>query len=297
MSDSPIRRPKSVPVGRRSPSRSPTRLNQSTGSLHAQSSVRLPPFAGCSPGPLDYNTCPDPGSDCPKYTIQGRNYAPERVDLGPGPGGYNVPSVVGPYTPTKSQSPSYSMPCRALSRDTAPTPGPGYYEDKLTIGCESYFSQNPAFSMLGRNIREENGMPTPGPGAYRQKTLIGNDGMKKSISFRLSIPRGMTTPGPAAYMPKVSGNQPKWTIASRDNGPKQADWYPSPGAGEYSPTHNMVAPASPSFSFGKAQRSASQFDRMMKKKREDARRRARQPNFLSPVSSPTRMTRSAQGHR
>eukprot|EP00735_Rhodelphis_limneticus_P000896 TRINITY_DN11431_c0_g1::TRINITY_DN11431_c0_g1_i1::g.10837::m.10837 TRINITY_DN11431_c0_g1::TRINITY_DN11431_c0_g1_i1::g.10837 ORF type:complete len:301 (-),score=10.10,sp/Q920N1/ODF3A_MOUSE/31.34/7e-07,sp/Q920N1/ODF3A_MOUSE/30.41/4e-06,SHIPPO-rpt/PF07004.7/1.5e+04,SHIPPO-rpt/PF07004.7/50,SHIPPO-rpt/PF07004.7/1.9e+03,SHIPPO-rpt/PF07004.7/0.21,SHIPPO-rpt/PF07004.7/5.6,SHIPPO-rpt/PF07004.7/0.07,SHIPPO-rpt/PF07004.7/0.45 TRINITY_DN11431_c0_g1_i1:109-1011(-) len=273
---SPVRRPLSVPAGKTRASSPNKSFASSTGSIG--SPVRLPPFSGCSPGPLDYNIVPEPGSEAPKWTLQGRHYAPERVDLGPGPAGYQVPPTIGPFTPGKTQAPSWTLPARALSRDTASTPGPGYYEDKLHLGTDSYFAAGPAWTMLPRPTKDDGliGPPTPGPGAYRQKEIIGNEAPKKSIAYRLTIPRGVPSPGPAAYNPKVDTLQPKWTISGRDDKPKQADWYPSPGAGEYTPNPSAVRLAAPAFSFGRAARSESQFDRMMKKKREDARKIARQ---------------------
>ncbi|XP_035577794.1 outer dense fiber protein 3B [Zalophus californianus] len=103
----------------------------------------------------------------PRHTIAPRNWGIPAEQQTPGPGTYNVPSLLGPRVIGKVSAPTYSIYGRSavgsFFEDLSKTPGPCAYH---VVNTGIYKSRAPQFSMLARTSLPQDNTLNPGPAAY-----------------------------------------------------------------------------------------------------------------------------------
>lgn len=178
-----------------------------------------------------------------------------RKNIGPGPGKYLLPPVVGfdHHDFTRYRNPQFSMGLRlsALKRDLGP--GPKYPLEKMT----RYGKANvPAYSIKSRQ-RPLTPFQTPGPGTYAPEQAPRMSEPRPpaySMSYRYPGFKPYPTPGPDKYeVPSTIGPKvpdlPSKAAYSMSFRQKLLENVRSPGPANYtSPNTNLYKQKSPNFS-------------------------------------------------
>ncbi|XP_044264356.1 outer dense fiber protein 3-like [Tribolium madens] len=165
-----------------------------------------------------------------------------RTQIGPGPGKYLLPPLVGykDHDPSKYRNPQYSMGSKLpLSRKDL-GPGPKYNTEYMT----NYGKAHPPAYSLASRPNPLGAFQGPGPAAY---DLQNAPRMKEprppaySMSSRHQAGKGFVTPGPNNYDipttlgPKVPDKHANGAFSMSDRY-KQSSKEQSPGPAKYDPT-------------------------------------------------------------
>ncbi|XP_060597460.1 ciliary microtubule associated protein 1A-like [Ruditapes philippinarum] len=121
----------------------------------------------------------------PKYSI-GLRTRFRKLDHNPSPSNYMLPTVLGPAQPSKTSTPSYSIPGRSkigcYLEDLANAPGPGHTKK---VENDVYMSRAPNYSLRNRCYMPQDNVKKPGPGAhYPEKVEISR---AKAPSYSLGV--------------------------------------------------------------------------------------------------------------
>lgn len=129
-----------------------------------------------SPGPGAYNTDHAPlwEKKAPQYSMSPRTN-PRRIDNGPPPNSYKLPSTIGAHVPNMTGGPAASIYGRSekhgFAEDLAKTPGPANY---AVYSPNTYKKRSPEYSIKGRNWNPGPKNTVPGPGAYNPQNVYAH---------------------------------------------------------------------------------------------------------------------------
>lgn len=107
------------------------------------------------------------------------------TDNTPAPNYYSLPGMLGKTVQSqKKQSPSYTVTGRSkiggFHEDLQKTPGPGNYN---IVPNGKYKTEQPHYSMLGRNAMPGDGTLKPGPGSHSPEKVTVNKNSAPGYSF------------------------------------------------------------------------------------------------------------------
>lgn len=83
----------------------------------------------------------------------------------------------------------------------------------------------------------------PGPGAYDTRPSIGNEGVKPTMSSRITpsaSAKTLATPGPGTYEPSIIKHKaPAYRLGTENRTKEKVKTEPLPGPGSYEPNYKI----------------------------------------------------------
>nr|XP_006127073.1 outer dense fiber protein 3-like protein 2 [Pelodiscus sinensis] len=154
-----------------------TRFGRSGGPSYSMLARSKTPAQPQTPGPGRYRpeqAPPVTQRRPPAFTLGSRTPY-RRVDLGPAPNSYALPSLLGSRVPSQTSRPRVTISGRdkrrGFSEDLSQTPGPAHYN---RTDPNTYLHRSPAFSMRGRHSLPGAALQTPGPGAHSPEKVTAH---------------------------------------------------------------------------------------------------------------------------
>jgi len=187
-----------------------------------------------APGVYDTAKYKATGTDCPKYTLSGRHFLPDKM-VTPSPVDYRADEAA---LKLRASSPRYSMRVKTEPKTVFSTPGAGAYDTNRSC------LDRRASSLSGRH-RDLTQNTNPGPGAYdssnelavtRRRSPGYSMGQGRANQLQDFTRTGTSTPGAGAYCPEARESassaykrSPAFTMSGRHELEKDAG-VPGPGA-------------------------------------------------------------------
>ena len=182
-----------------------------------------------APGPGAYDV--KLPNNLPSFSVgNGKRSNLTAINTQPGPGQYD------PKNPSQTTtSKSIGTGARPPLAKTNNFPGPGAYDSN------SFISEGPKYSLVGRKAEVKNITNPPGPGQYNPDiTATRPDGVHPVIGTGQRTNesrRGLRNfPGPGAYDPNLFSDSPKWTFKKDPKEIMNFEDEPGPGQYEIPPT-------------------------------------------------------------
>merc|ERR1719253_403770 len=172
--------------------------------------------------------------EAPRWTMRGRSAPPRpRVGESPEAGLVNLDAAL-------KAPPKWSMMPRTFySPPSLQTPGPGHYEMPSVVGMKAPTLTKPRLTNIGHGMERGKQPPksrTPGPGHYMYQTDVSRRAQPKwSMPGRpTSAPAGSRGCAAAVmYDVRQPSNTPSWSLKGRPE--DRSLGRPTPGPGHYKP--------------------------------------------------------------